>query len=183
MLIRPRPNGRKIFEAPDVESPLLTQKQSTTRRIARPFALSKFAFPAQTALSSALFRSAKQTESCNASPDSAISITILSCQTAEIFGKTSRNQGLNPGEAASPDSLFPSFRPGSGTINSSGEQKGLSYEDENVTHSKFDEPLACTARFNSHSAAARLLCAFAHSVDADTLSRWLRHRHRRHFSR
>jgi len=41
----------------------LTQKQSTTRRIARFLGLSKFAFSAQTAFSSALFRLAKQTKS------------------------------------------------------------------------------------------------------------------------
>jgi len=35
----------------------------------------------------------------------------LACQAGEIFGKTYGNQGLNPGEGASPDSFFPSFRP------------------------------------------------------------------------
>jgi hypothetical protein len=36
--------------------------------------------------------------------------TELACQADKIFGKTSKNQGLNPGEGASPDSFFPSFR-------------------------------------------------------------------------
>src|SRR5262249_15046598 len=35
----------------------------------------------------------------------------LSCQAREICGKKYRNRGLNPGESASPDSFFPSFRP------------------------------------------------------------------------
>jgi len=35
----------------------------------------------------------------------------LACQAGEIFGKTYGNQGLDPGEGASPDSFFPSFRP------------------------------------------------------------------------
>ena len=34
----------------------------------------------------------------------------LACQADEIFGKTCRDQDLNPGRGASPDSFSPSFR-------------------------------------------------------------------------
>src|SRR5256886_1605354 len=40
------------------------------------------------------------------------------------FWQDSRNQGLNPGEGASPDSFFPSFRPAVAQLTNRGEQKG-----------------------------------------------------------
>src|SRR5213592_4067348 len=48
---------------------------------------------------------------------------FCSCQAGEIFGKTCRNQGLNPGESASPDSFFPSFRPAAAQLTNRGNGK------------------------------------------------------------
>jgi hypothetical protein len=48
----------------------------------------------------------------------------LACQAGEIFGKTFWNQGLNRGERFSRQ-LLSLFQTCGGTINPSGEQKGL----------------------------------------------------------
>src|SRR5881227_1717079 len=48
---------------------------------------------------------------------------FCSCQAGEIFGKTCRNQGLNPGESVSPDSFFPFFRPAVAELTNRGDGK------------------------------------------------------------
>ena len=49
--------------------------------------------------------------------------TEMACQAGEIFGKKYRNQGLNPGEGASPDSFFPSFRRAEAQLTNRGNRK------------------------------------------------------------
>src|SRR2546430_17471581 len=75
------------------------------------------------------------------------------------FWQDSRNQGLNPGEAASPDSFFPSFRPAVAQLTNRGNGKVVFYEKK-ITHSKSDESLPIAARFAAHSTRPCLLCAF-----------------------
>ena len=49
---------------------------------------------------------------CNASPDSTVCVTTFILPSWADFWHTHRNRGLDPGEGASPDSFFSSFRPG-----------------------------------------------------------------------
>src|SRR5262249_10579700 len=71
--------------------------------------------------------------------------------------------GLDPGEGASPDSFFPSFRPAVAQSTNRGGTERLFYEDKNFTHAKFDQLLAVALHAPSHSVRVRLLCAFAAS--------------------
>jgi hypothetical protein len=103
------------------------------------------------------------------------------CQVGGIFRKISRNQGLNPGEGASPDSFFPSFRPAVAQSTNREKRKGLLHENENFSHNKFSEPLVPPTREGrrpSYSARARLLCAVADS--ASGVSRRLRRQQLQH---
>jgi hypothetical protein len=66
--IRPFRNGWKCFEAPSVEPVFLDQsRQSTMLRVARVFALARFAFWIQLARSNASFRLIRRIEDCDAS--------------------------------------------------------------------------------------------------------------------
>jgi len=58
--------------------------------------------------------------------------TELACQGSEIFCKISRNRGLDPGERASPDSFFPSFRPAVAELTNRENGKVDSYESTNI---------------------------------------------------
>jgi len=63
--------------------------------------------------------------------------TELGCQTDEIFGKTYRNRGLNPGESAFPDNFFASFRPAAAQLTIRGNAE-VFYGNKNFTPNKFD---------------------------------------------
>jgi hypothetical protein len=90
-------------------------------------------------------------------------LCTISLATLARFWQKNRNQDLNPGGGASPDSFFPSFRPAVAQLTRRGTES-LFYENENFTHKKFDEPVACAACVPSHSARFRLFCAFAPST-------------------
>ena len=128
--------------------------------VARAFALAKSAFSNQTALLSASSRSAKQIGSCNTPPDSAICITVFSCQAGCFFGKTYRTEVWIRERALLPTASFPRSDLQSHN-NQSGERKGLFHEDENFTHKKFNKPLAFAAPFSPHRLRGRAGCAFA----------------------
>ena len=85
---------------------------------------------------------------------------IVLDKPARFLAKGSGNRGLNPGEGASPDSFFPSFRSAIAKSTIGGRER-LFYENESFTHKKFNKPLAFAAPFSPHRLRGRFVWAFA----------------------
>ena len=129
----------------------VSKTQSATHRAPRAFAPVRFGFSVYAERLSASFRSAMQTESCKGRRvNSAVCVTIYLAMWRDFWQ-------AYPGESASADSFFPSFRPAIAQISQSGES--VFYENQNFTQKKFDEPVARQACISTDP--ARLACAFA----------------------
>src|SRR5262249_40403444 len=77
--------------------------------------------------------------------------------------------------------LLSQFRPEIAELTNRGGRKGFFYENKNVSHRKFGEPLAFATLLIPHCARPRLLCACAAS--ASGLSGGLRQSQQEHRSR